>query len=346
MYLTEKEIFTQYDALEKTFAEIMNSKKELQALYESKEFKSIVFIGCGSSYSLAKSAALVARLYMGIPGYAYTAGDLLINFDRFRPALEDALLVSLSRSGSTSEVVLLVTEAKEKLGNSYISIAAREDAPLADLADVALEIPWAFDESVCQTRTVTNLYLASTMVCGLLGKRQELLDDLEKAIEFGNDGYMERYKQSAKEIAKKEWNNVVVLADGELEGIAEEGALALTEISLLPTHYYHLLDVRHGPMVLINENTLVVAMLSPGTSQYQKDLLEDMKAKNVTLVVLGTEQQQYDDADLFVTLPELEHFTAQGIPFIYLPQVIALYKALEQGINPDEPEGLDAWIEL
>lgn len=157
---------------------------------------------------------------------------------------------------------------------------------------------------------------------------------------------MERYKQSAKEIAKKEWNNVVVLADGELEGIAEEGALALTEISLLPTHYYHLLDVRHGPMVLINENTLVVAMLSPGTSQYQKDLLEDMKAKNVTLVVLGTEQQQYDDADLFVTLPELEHFTAQGIPFIYLPQVIALYKALEQGINPDEPEGLDAWIEL
>lgn len=48
------------------------------------------------------------------------------------------------------------------------------------------------------------------------------------------------------EIANLDWDNVVVLADGPICGIAEEGALAFTEISMLTGRYFHLLDYRHG----------------------------------------------------------------------------------------------------
>ena len=37
--------------------------------------------------------------------------------------------------------------------------------------------------------------------------------------------------------------------------IASEGALAFKEIARIPSISYHLLDVRHGPMVLIDDKT-------------------------------------------------------------------------------------------
>ncbi|WP_175471294.1 hypothetical protein [Fontibacillus panacisegetis] len=36
----------------------------------------------------------------------------------------------------------------------------------------------------------------------------------------------------------------------------------------------------------------------------------------------------------------------QGIPFIFIPQIVALTNAERQGINPDQPDGLVAWVKL
>ncbi len=65
------------------------------------------------------------------------------------------MIIAASRSGGTSEVVLSVERAGQ-MGVLTIAIPAKENSPLAELAELSLEIPWAFDESVCQTRTVTN----------------------------------------------------------------------------------------------------------------------------------------------------------------------------------------------
>ena len=61
---------------------------------------------------------------------------------------------------------------------------------------------------------------------------------------------MERYAPLAQEVAQEEWESVVVLADSELDGIASEAAIAFVEIPQVHANYYHVLDVRHGPMVL------------------------------------------------------------------------------------------------
>lgn len=351
MYLTEQEIFSQYPALSKTLALMEEKSAEIKDFWQKSGCTSITFIGCGSSYSLAKSAALSARLRMpgtpgmGVPCYAFSAGDLLINFDHYRPILGGTLLVSISRSGSTSEVVLLVEKARAELKVPCLSICARADAPLTPLAGLNLEIPWAFDDSVCQTRCVTNLYAASILLGAVLGGDEALLRSVREAVAAG-EAYQSATRESLAALAAKPWDKVVVLADGELEGIAEEGALAFTEICLLPSRYFHLLDVRHGPMVLVDDSTLVIAALSPGEEAHQEKLLGDMAAKGATLAVFSDRETDAPHAALNIRVPRREVYAANGIPFIFVCQALAFYKALERGVNPDAPTGLDPWIKL
>ena len=52
---TEREIFQQHEALRKTYAYLMEHEEEIKNFFNGCGCKKIVFMGCGSSYMLAKS---------------------------------------------------------------------------------------------------------------------------------------------------------------------------------------------------------------------------------------------------------------------------------------------------
>lgn len=345
MYITEKEIFSQHEALAKTLELSKGMADKIKAYFDTKKPKRVIFIGCGSSYSLSKSASAALRMRCDIPAYAYSAGDLLVGFDRYKTLLSGSVLIPLSRSGSTSEVVMLCKRAQEELGTELISICAKEGSALAPMAALNVEIPWAFDESVCQTRCVTNLYLASMALVAAVTGDAALMDSLGTAVGAMAD-YMAKNRDALAQVAKADWNNIVVLADGELEGIAEEASLAFTEISLLPSRYYHVLDVRHGPVVLIDAKTLVLIALSPGESEHQSKLVADIKARGATVVVFTPAGAPASDAVTEIVPAKLDSYAAYGVPFIFIAQATSFFKALERGNNPDQPAGLDPWIKL
>jgi glucosamine--fructose-6-phosphate aminotransferase (isomerizing) len=281
-----------------------------------------------------------------VPANAFAAGDLLINFDMFKDVLKDTMIVSTSRSGSTSEAVKSIELAKNQLGIPCVSICASTKSDISKLADFNIELPWAFDESVCQTRCVTNLYLANLMMIAILSDDQCLLDEIKNAISSGPE-FINKYKPLIKTIVNdNDWDKVVILADAELEGIAEEGALAFNEIAQLQSHYYHVLDVRHGPMVLADKKTLVIIVPSPSEQNYQMQLINDFKRKGSTTLVLSDRNENIWGSDYHVKLEAVSNFSVAGIPLIYIPQALSLYKALNIGINPDAPEGLSSWIQL
>lgn len=344
MSFTEKEIYGQYNALQKTYQLFEEKEQDIRALFREKEFSSISFIGCGSSYSLAKSAAASASVRLDIPAYAYAAGDIMLNLPSYLPVLKNTLMVAISRSGSTSEVLMAVEAAQEALDVTCVSICAQENALIEKLADLSLEMPWAFDESVCQTRCVTNLYTANLLFIAACAGDKDTYKAVVDVISMG-ESHLQKITPEIQSQAKKGWSNVVVLADGELGGIAEEGALAFTEISLLSSRYFHLMDVRHGPIVLIDENTLVVAAITADDEAHQYKLLEDIKARGATVVTFGT-REEVPHSDCHISVQKQEVTAAYGILFIALPQLLSYYKAKELNINPDQPTGLDPWIKL
>jgi glutamine---fructose-6-phosphate transaminase (isomerizing) len=346
MYKTENEIFSQYIALEKTYTYLMERAYEIKKVQKEKTFESVTFIGCGSSYSLCKSAAMSLKMRSQLKVDSFPAGDLMLNFSQYKSLIKNTLLIAPSRSGSTSEVILAVKRAKEEFGVPCISICATNQSELSKMADLNFELPWIFDESVCQTRTVTNLYTANLILVGILTDDKLLLDEIKSAIENGCR-FMEANKKILTDIGNDEaWDNVVTLGDSELTGIVEEGALAFKEICQLPSNYYHILDVRHGPSVLIRNKTLVILAAAPDGEAYQKDLIKDLKKQHAIIITVSDKPDNGYGADYNFTVPSYRNYAVMGIPFIFIPQMLSYSKAISRGINPDLPQGLEPWIKL
>lgn len=344
MSLTYQEIKDEYLALDKTFSYLSECKKALVDFYHQVKPKSIVCVGSGSSYCLCRSADLSAKLRLGLPATSFTAGDLMLNYKAYKPILDQSLLLAPSRSGKTTELLLAVERTRTVAESAVLGVVCTETPELA--TDFMLKLPWAFDESVCQTRSVVNLYAANLLVMAYLSRDLHLVEAIKQAIATG-ERFMEQWEAKLATVAEEEWSNALVLADGEVGGLAEEGALAFSEIARVKGSFYHVLDVRHGPMVLIDHNTLALVCLNADGFDYQKALIEDLIKKGATVIT-------YSD----LALPEIPGVKLQvssglqlgpaayGLHFIFLPQILAYYKAIHKKVNPDQPEGLEPWIKF
>lgn len=339
------EIKRQYGALDKTIRYIESQKENLRRFYLDKKPKSVLFVGSGSSYYLSQSAEIIARMEFNLNSFSIAAGDAMVNYNSNRAAFDGALVVAISRSGSTTEILKTVAAIQREPGVSVVGITCVEGSELGKIADICLDMPWAFDESVCQTGTVTNLYAASALLLASFFDCGRIFDDIRRMTAIG-DKFMEDNEAAFKAIAEKRWNKAVVLADGEVSGLASEAALAFKEICCTGSNYYHVLDVRHGPMVLVDNDTLAVVDLKPENKHYQLDLVADLVKKGATVVVFTDDSYDtIENAALHIKHPDVGNI-AEGLPLIAGVQLIAYRRALLRGIDPGNPDGLDAWIKL
>jgi len=341
MPITYDEIHDTFNALQKTEAYLESEWAGIETFLRGAD--KFVFVGCGSSYSIAKSFAAICIMGTGKPASAVAAGDVILHAQRYKKAVDGAAVVFISRSGRTSEL-LMALDAMESQGCDFevASLICADGTPLGARSSLVLSTPWAFDESVCQTRCVTNFYFIAAYVYAKIAGETSLMNDLRFLLSDG--GYISRAEALAEEISGLPWTHVVVLADAELEGIAEEGSLVFKEVCQLPSNYHHLLDVRHGPMVLIGGKTLVLAVIG-GSRKLEHDLLGDMKKKDALTVAFVNGTDELEDIRVTGFGRPMSHI-ACGIPFIILCQLIAYYKSKVTGADPDKPEGLDPWIAL
>lgn len=343
MSLTYSELKGQYAAMERTMDCVDERLPEIAALLNG--CGQLVFVGAGSSFAVAVSGALMARLHLGKPALALPAGDLLLHAATYRPALEGCALVVLSRSGETSEVVRAVDRVRGMgLDCKVLGVACMEGSALAARSDCVVEAPWAFDHSVCQTRTVSCLYLFCAYALARLAGDEGLIADLRAAV-AGGPGFMDVHEPALEAVAQGDWTHAVVLGDAELSGLCEEGALAFKEICQVPSNYYHLLDVRHGPMVLVGGCTLVIAVLSDAGEKLELDVLRDLAAKGATVLACSDEPLDMPGVKSLSFGSKLAH-AARGIPAIAVCQLISYHKSFQTGANPDRPDGLSPWIAL
>lgn len=345
MYLTEREIMSQHEALIKTYDYIMDKKQEVEHFFMKNGERKFTIFGCGSSYMLAKCGERFLAACQNTSVSAIAGGDYLLHSDYYEEMVKNSIIIVLSRSGQTSEIVRSVKLIKEKFGNPVISLTMKEDNDIMPYSDLDITMDWCYDKSVCQTRTVTNLYTALLMLTGFYSGDEKLLDEIRKIID-ANEDYKNEYRPVLKGIAEKEWDNALVLADGPVTGIGEEGALAFTEISMLSGKCFNMLDYRHGPMVLNNEKTLNIILVSAADQKLQGDMVRDVKSHGGVLVTVSTEKDNLYEADAHVYMGDITDYRVYGIPFIYVMQMLSYEKAIMLGRNPDAPAGLDAFITL
>ncbi len=344
MFLTEKEMMGQHIALAKTFQYFVERKGVVEEFFRQHQERKFLFLGCGSSYMIAKTGQRKFAACKDTAANAVAGGDYLVNQAFYEETVKGSIAVVLSRSGQTTEIVESV-KAIKAYGCPVISISAKAENDIMPYSDLNLILDWCYDQSVSQTRTVTNLYMAVLFLAAIYQEDNYLIADLFRVV-LNNKDYKEDNRERLKKIAAREWDNVVILADGPAIGVGEEGALAFTEIAMVPGKCCNVLDYRHGPMVLNDEKTLSIVLMGPGENQLQKDMLEDLKSRRGILITVSTEKENIYGADENIYIGEIRDFGVMGIPFIFIMQCLAYEKAILLGTNPDAPVGLDAFITL
>ena len=345
MFLTEREILDTANALTNSTAYFDGMKEQVSAFFENNTQRKFVVLGCGSSHMLAKGTATLFQSLPNTSACAIPAGDYIVDPDCWRESVQDSIVISLSRSGRTSEMVMALRHIKEQYKCPVISVCMSGDNDIVPMSDLDLIMDWCYDESVCQTRTVTNLYAMSLFLAAAYAKDNNLEQSVRAAAE-SNGAFQTANRGTLEKIAELDWNNAVVLADGPVCGIAEEGALAFTEIAMLTGRYFHLLDYRHGPIVISSEETLTLILLRPGEEVFQGAMVRDVIARGGPVITLSDQPGNPYQAQAHIQIEEIENFAAWGIPFIYVAQMLALLKSINLGGNPDAPAGLDPYIKL
>lgn len=344
-YLTEQEILDTPQALARTCAYFEEQSGPLSAFFRQHPQRKFSFFGCGSSYMLAKSAAAVFQSLPNTAACAVPAGDYLVDPAFWQETVRDSIVVTLSRSGRTSEIVRAVKNIKAELGCPVLSLSMQDDNDVMPMSDLDLTMDWCYDKSVCQTRTVSNLYAGALLLASVYAADPAMGEAVRTACSTAA-AFQADNRPILEQLATLDWDNVVVLADGPVCGIAEEGALAFTEICMLCGRYFHLLDYRHGPIVISDAKTLTLLLLRPGEEALQGAMVQDVIRHGGQVVTVSDRPGNPYGGAAHICISGIDNFAAWGLPFIYLAQMLAFLKALVLGGNPDAPQGLDPYISL
>ncbi len=342
MKIIQHEIFDQNESLLKTRKVMLDAKQTLLE-YLQKPHKCVIFIACGSGYMLSTGAASLFSTRTDKKAVALAGGEVLLNPKKYAPLFDDALVVTISRSGETSEVVKSLRAMSELASFSSIAILAKDACTIKDQVDFSIDIPWAFDESVCQTRNISNFYYALTMLYAFYVGDTALEESFDRFF-AAQPQYIADRLAECEQIAPLGWDNVTVLADGEICGIAQEGGLAFTEISILPGNHFCFLDYRHGPVVVADSKKLVIAVLNSEDEVQQKKFMAEIRARGAYVISMGGRDKAFWGTDHHVNLDQIDRFEVYGLALINLCQILAFCKALCNGHDPDAPDGLDAFI--
>jgi glucosamine--fructose-6-phosphate aminotransferase (isomerizing) len=329
---TYNEIKTQTEA----WAQALNVVNAAH-LPEADHYDQVLFTGCGSTYYLSLAAAalyqqLTRRAARAIPG-----GELLLNPNTVLTE-QKTLLVAISRSGTTTETVKAVEKFKSARHGDVVVISNYDEA-LSRMADVNIVIDKGQEQSVAQTRSFASMYVAVTAMCARIAARGDLIEAMGKLPQVGDRliGRCETWAQSIGE--NLAFDRFYFLGSGIRYGLACEVNLKMKEMTLTHSEPFHFLEFRHGPMSMVNEKAVVVGMLSDANRVHEAKVLEEMAALGGTVASLG---ESHTDVEFGSGIPE----SVRGVLYLPVLQLMALYRSLAKGLNPDRPANLTAVVKL
>jgi glucosamine--fructose-6-phosphate aminotransferase (isomerizing) len=336
---TLTEILTQPEAWQEAVHVAGQRSRELSDIWASGDYAQVLFTGCGSTYYLALAAA---ALFQGLTGKAargVPAGELIMYPDTAYPVRGRTLLVAISRSAATTETVQAVKAFQQSREGEVIVVTNYGEQPLAAMGTVTIAIPAGQEESVAQTRSFASMYVATTAMAATLAQRDDLVQEMERLPGFGYRMISE-YKDLARTLGSDlALDRFYFLGSGTRYGLACETNLKMKEMTLTHSEPFHFLEFRHGPKSMVGPSTLVIGLLSDTNRALEAAVLREMRALRARTLSLGESEA---DVSFDSRLPE----PVRNVLYLPVLQMMAYYRAITKGLNPDQPHNLDAVVRL
>ncbi len=309
-----------------------------------KPFDEVIFTGCGSTYYLSLAAASVWQTITGTRARAVPASELWL-FPETVLSGQETLLVAVSRSGETTETLRAMQVYQDRKGSDILGISVYPDCELVKKAPYNLVAQAAGENSVAQTRSFSSMYLLASLAACLAARKENRVGEYQSLPDQCLT-ILERYEPLSRQLGQDGGlNQFIFLGSSWNYGLASEVMLKMKEMSLSLSQAFHFLEFRHGPKSVAGPGTLIVGLLSDTAYDQEIKVLEEMQLLGASVLAL-TGQNRDIPADFVVELgsglPEISRSILQ-LPVL---QLLAYYRSMVKGLNPDQPANLEAVVRL
>ena len=347
-----KEIYDQPRAVRETFEKHMkDGNVEIEELRmtdeEIRKLSRIHIVACGTAYHAGMTVKYViesmARISVEV--------DMASEFRYRNPIIEEgALVIVISQSGETADTLQALRDSKAR-GAKVLGIVNVVGSSIAREADSVM-YTWAGPEiAVASTKAYSAqliaLYLLAMKFARVKGtiseeEYQQLVFDLRRLPEqiellLGNKTRIQRFAN--RYVAAK---SVFFIGRGLDYTLSMEGSLKLKEITYMHSEAYAAGELKHGPISLIEDGTLVMASLTQ-EDLYKKTISNIREVKSRGAFVLALTTTGHDDiedtADYVLYIPQTNRYFTNSLAIIPF-QMFAYYVSIGKGLDVDKPRNL------
>ena len=345
-----KEIFEQPKSIRETIGARLpkNEKIQISELDFSKEYleslNRIYIIACGTAMHAGMTAKKIIEDFCRIQTEVDAASEF-----RYRDPLidEKTLCIFISQSGETADTIAALKLAKEH-GAKTIAISNVIGSSIVRVADYSLYTHAGPEIAVASTKAYTaqivllailGMYFAEIMVKNLDKVemlKKEIMQIPNKLEEILKN--TDLIKKSAQEMYNEK--DVYFIGRGIDKTVALEASLKLKEISYIHSDAYPAGELKHGPIALIENGTVVVGIMTDENlvPKTVSNLQEVVSRGAKTLIVTN---QEIDEKlfDIIINIPKISEYISPVLSVVPL-QLLAYYISKEKGLDVDKPRNL------
>lgn len=326
-----QDILRQPEELQQTVGYLSHAARGVleEAAGAIRRARHVYLTGIGSSWHAALGAAsLFAR--GGQPVYLLEAAELL----HFASLPRHAVVIAISRTGRSFEIVQLLAKTRES-GATVIGITNSADGPLAQLAQISLVVPVAFDHGIS-----VNTY--STLACAAGALAEETVDSFDDSLAGRlSDALRESARAIPRwqeEMARSQWllPHATYYFLGRGPGLAscQEARLLWEEGVKSPATAMGTSSFRHGPQEIVEPGSRFAIWIDAEQMRDQdRAVVDDLKRLGASVMLIG-QQLESDAADLVCEVPQISE-AWQFVIDIFPVQLAAEQLAKMSGMDAD-----------
>ena len=333
-----REIFSQPAVLERLLRRERPRAVRLAERVRRRSPHFVLVVGRGS----ADNAGVYGKYLFGACNRRVVAMATPSLFTRYGrpPDLRHALVLAISQSGESQDVVEVVTEARRQ-GALTVAVTNSPGSPLAGAAEELLLCHAGAERSVAATKTYTAQLAALALLSAALEDDRERLDALERMPErvqeaLGCEPVVARAAERLRYLER-----CAVVGRGFCYGSAFEAALKLAELTYVVAQPYSSADFRHGPIALVDPGFCVLALAPSGRVQTDlRELCDELRRRGAELLVISDRRELLRRATSAIPLPPGVPEWLAPLTCIVPAQLLAMHLCQLKGYAPDQPRGL------
>jgi glucosamine--fructose-6-phosphate aminotransferase (isomerizing) len=328
-------------------AEVDAWDRGLDNLKLPRDIERVQIVGCGSAWHAGLVAKSALEELAKLPVEVCYASEL-----RYSDPVYDAkaLVIAISQSGETADTLASVRAAR-LAGARVLAITNVNGSTLARESDSVITMKAGPEVGVAATKTYTSQGLNGILLALHLGRSRGTLPDgrfdalMEEARRLS--GHVEKMLSRdtlVRACARKYQEGYGYMFIGRRYNLptAFEAALKMKEITYFPAEGHGAGEMKHGPLALIDDRTLCVAIAPRGrTTEKMISNIEEVRARGGAILSVATEGDPSvaSVSDHVIEIPACEEIFTPILSIVPL-QLLAYYRAVGLGRDVDRPRNL------